>query len=99
MVTAATNGDARALDLAVRDRLPAARPGVVVIGTPAGDRATLVAAVNGAARNAGRDASVLVRRLPDGRGGGSPELAQRGGIPSEHLPDTLGSVPALLSRV
>ncbi|MDT6983490.1 hypothetical protein ACFSUJ_30870 [Streptomyces lusitanus] len=69
--------------VAVRDRLPAARPGVVVIGAPAGDRATLVAAVNGAARNAGRDASALVKRLLDGRGGGSPERAQGGGIPSE----------------
>ncbi|MFD5448053.1 alanine--tRNA ligase [Streptomyces sp. NPDC127100] len=97
LVTAVTDGDARALAIAVRDRLPAARPGVVVIGTPVGDRATLVAAVNGAARSAGRDASALVKRLLDGRGGGSPELAQGGGIPSERLPGTLASVPALLS--
>ncbi|WP_159327647.1 alanine--tRNA ligase [Streptomyces tendae] len=98
VVTATTDGDARALAIAVRDRLPAARPGVVVVGSPAGERATLVAAVNGAARSAGRDASALVKRLLDGRGGGSPELAQGGGIPGDRLPGTLGSVPALLSR-
>ncbi|GGQ08288.1 alanine--tRNA ligase [Streptomyces pseudogriseolus] len=97
VVTATTDGDARALAIAVRDRLPAARPGAVVIGTSAGDRATLVAAVNGAARSAGRDASALVKRLLDGRGGGSPELAQGGGIPVERLPDALASVPALLT--
>ncbi|MFF0703384.1 alanine--tRNA ligase [Streptomyces tendae] len=98
VVTATTDGDARALAIAVRDRLPAARPGVVVVGSPAGERATLVAAVNGAARSAGRDASALVKRLLDGRGGGSPELAQGGGIPGDRLPGALDSVPALLSR-
>ncbi|MFI8486565.1 DHHA1 domain-containing protein, partial [Streptomyces rubrogriseus] len=98
VVTATTDGDARALALAVRERLPATRPGVVVVGSPAGERATLVAAVNGAARSAGRDASALVKRLLDGRGGGSPELAQGGGIPSDRLPGTLDSVPALLFR-
>ncbi|MFE6637050.1 alanine--tRNA ligase [Streptomyces tendae] len=98
VVTATTDGDARALAIAVRDRLPAARPGVVVVGSPVGERATLVAAVNGAARSAGRDASALVKRLLDGRGGGSPELAQGGGIPGDRLPGTLDSVPALLSR-
>ncbi|MGW0461793.1 alanine--tRNA ligase [Streptomyces tendae] len=98
VVTATTDGDARALAIAVRDRLPAARPGVVVVGSQAGDRATLVAAVNGAARSAGRDASALVKRLLDGRGGGSPELAQGGGIPGDRLQGTLDSVPALLSR-
>ncbi|MGW0222101.1 alanine--tRNA ligase [Streptomyces tendae] len=97
VVTATTDGDARALAIAVRERLPAARPGVVVVGSPAGERATLVAAVNGAARSAGRDASALVKRLLDGRGGGSPELAQGGGIPGDRLPGTLDSVPALLS--
>ncbi|MET8457050.1 alanine--tRNA ligase [Streptomyces parvulus] len=98
VVTATTDGgDARTLAVAVRDRLPADRPGVVVVGTPAGDRATLVAAVNGAARSTGRDASALVKRLLDGRGGGSPDLAQGGGIPSERLPATLASVPGLLA--
>ncbi|MFG3082092.1 alanine--tRNA ligase [Streptomyces parvulus] len=98
VVTATTDGgDARTLAVAVRDRLPADRPGVVVVGTPAGDRATLVAAVNGAARSTGRDASALVKRLLDGRGGGSPDLAQGGGIPSERLPATLAAVPGLLA--
>jgi alanyl-tRNA synthetase len=92
-----TDGDARALAVAVRDRLPAARPGVVAVGTPADDRATPVAAVSSAARSAGRDASALGKRLLDGRGGGSPELAQGGGIPSERLADALASVPALLT--
>ncbi len=79
LVTSTTDGDARALAVAVRDRLPAVRPGVVVIGTPAGDRATLVAAVNRAARNAGRDASALVKRVLDGRGGGFPRWPKAAG--------------------
>ncbi|MEU7208867.1 alanine--tRNA ligase [Streptomyces sp. NPDC044989] len=97
VVTATTDGDARALAIAVRECLPATRPGVVVVGSPAGDRATLVAAVNGAARSAGRDASALVKRLLDGKGGGSPEVAQGGGLPAGRLPKTLASVPALLA--
>lgn len=71
--------------IAVRDRLPASRPGVVVVGSPADDQATLVAAVNGATRNEGRDASTPVKRLLDGRGSGSSELANGGGIPSDRL--------------
>jgi alanyl-tRNA synthetase len=97
VVTATTDGDARALAIAVRERLPATRPGVVVVGSPADERATLVAAVNGAARSAGRDASALVKRLLDGKGGGSPEVAQGGGLPAGRLPKTLASVPALLT--
>ncbi|MEV6884861.1 alanine--tRNA ligase [Streptomyces sp. NPDC051135] len=97
VVTATTDGDARALALAVRDRLPAARPGVVVIGARTGERATLVATVNTAARGAGRDASALVKHLLDGKGGGSPEVAQGGGLPADRLPRTLASVLALVT--
>ncbi|MEU4148446.1 alanine--tRNA ligase [Streptomyces parvulus] len=97
VVTAATEDDARALAVSVRDRMPADRPAVVVVGARAGDRATLVATVNAAARSTGRDASSLVKRLLDGKGGGSPEIAQGGGLPADRLPETLASVPALIT--
>ncbi|GAA2063527.1 alanine--tRNA ligase [Streptomyces albiaxialis] len=87
--------DARALATAVRDRLPARAPGIVAVGAPAGERAVVVIAVNRAAREAGHDAGALVRRLLDGRGGGSPGLAQGGGVPAARLAELLARVPRL----
>ncbi|MFF0598720.1 alanine--tRNA ligase [Streptomyces antibioticus] len=88
---------ARALALAVRGLLPAGRPGVVAVGSPAGgDRAVVVTAVNPAGRAAGQDASALVKRLLNGRGGGSPEVAQGGGLPTEELASALAAVPRLI---
>ncbi|WP_306278369.1 hypothetical protein [Streptomyces malaysiensis] len=88
----------RALALAVRDLLPARRPGVVAVGAEAGGSggAVVVMAVNAAARTAGQDAAALVELLLHGRGGGSPDLAQGGGLPAGQLPQTLASIPALV---
>ncbi|MGW4287172.1 alanine--tRNA ligase [Streptomyces sp. NPDC004673] len=88
---------ARGLAGAVRDALPADRPGVVAIGAESGGNAVVVTAVNRAARTAGYDAATLVRRLLDGKGGGSPELAQGGGLPAERLARTLESVKSCLT--
>ncbi|MGV9791516.1 alanine--tRNA ligase [Streptomyces sp. NPDC003435] len=88
---------ARGLAGAVRDALPADRPGVVAIGAESGGNAVVVTAVNRAARTAGYDAATLVRRLLDGKGGGSPELAQGGGLPAERLGRTLESVRSCLT--
>ncbi|GAA0446710.1 alanine--tRNA ligase [Streptomyces olivaceiscleroticus] len=96
VVTATAEGgtdEARALATAVRDRLPAAVPGVAGVGTAAG---VVVLALNKAAREAGLDASVLVKRLLSGRGGGSGELAQGGGLPAGRLAGTLAELPRLL---
>ncbi|MGW4882920.1 alanine--tRNA ligase [Streptomyces sp. NPDC004262] len=99
-VTATTDegGDgARALATAVRGLLPAGRPGVVVVGAESGGGAVLVAAVNPAGRDAQQDASALVRKLLNGRGGGSPELAQGGGVPAGRLPALLDSVAGIVA--
>ncbi|WP_240649290.1 alanine--tRNA ligase [Streptomyces sp. Z26] len=101
LVATATTGEgaapARDLAGAVRDQLPAGRPGVAVVGTEAGRTAVVVVALNQAARDAGLDASALVKRLLSGRGGGTPELAQGGGLPTSELTRTLAAVPGLVS--
>jgi alanyl-tRNA synthetase len=68
----------------LRGRLPAGRPGVAAVIGVAGDRPTVVVAVNDAARAAGLRAGALV--LPaaqalGGRGGGRDDVAQGGGAP------------------
>ncbi|MFE2375275.1 alanine--tRNA ligase [Streptomyces sp. NPDC059398] len=89
-----TPGDARALALAVRDRLPANRPGAAAVATQDG---ALVLALNHAATEAGQNASTLVKRVLDGRGGGSPEIAQGGGLPGERLDRVLADLPGIIS--
>ncbi|GAA5065111.1 alanine--tRNA ligase [Streptomyces similanensis] len=89
---------ARALTVAVRDLLPSDRPGVVAIGVESGGGAVLVAAVNPRAREAGLAASTLVKQLLDGRGGGSPELAQGGGLTADRLASVLEAVPVAVSE-
>ncbi|GHG48199.1 alanine--tRNA ligase [Streptomyces griseocarneus] len=96
VVTATTDADARALALAVRDRLPDSRPGVAAIGAPSGDKAVVTVALNGAAVAAGLSAAALVKSLLGGRGGGTAEVAQGGGLAAEALPATLDAVRGLL---
>ncbi|MEU3825467.1 alanine--tRNA ligase [Streptomyces sp. NPDC029080] len=100
LVTAATDGDAdaaRALATAVRELLPAGRPGVVAVGAESGGKGVLVATVNPAAAGSGLDAARLVRQLLNGRGGGTAELAQGGGLSADRLRDVLRSVPGALA--
>ncbi|MEH6378929.1 alanine--tRNA ligase, partial [Streptomyces sp. KLMMK] len=84
-----TTDEARALALAVRDRLPQGRPGAVAAATASGG---LVLALTTPAREAGLNAGALVKQLLGGRGGGSPEVAQGGGIPAERLNDVLAEL-------
>ncbi|MGA5729187.1 alanine--tRNA ligase [Streptomyces seoulensis] len=102
LVVTATADDgpegARALAGAVRDALPADRPGVVAVGTESGANAVVVTAVNRAARTAGHDAAALVRRLLNGKGGGSAELAQGGGLPAAELARVLASVKSTVTE-
>ncbi|MEU1677005.1 alanine--tRNA ligase [Streptomyces roseifaciens] len=88
-----TTDEARALALAVRDRLPQGRPGAVAAATASGG---LVLALTAPAREAGLNAGVLVKQLLGGRGGGSAEIAQGGGIPAERLNDVLAELPRLV---
>ncbi|MGW9118649.1 hypothetical protein ACWGRV_18775 [Streptomyces sp. NPDC055663] len=82
----------------VRDRLPAAAPGAVGIGTAAG---VVVVALNKAAHKAAHEPDLnvfsLIKQLLGGRGGGSPELAQGGGPAAERLVDTLAEPPRAIA--
>jgi alanyl-tRNA synthetase len=74
----------RKLALDLRGRLPAERPGVVVVAGIPADRPTVVVAVNDAARKAGLAAGALVLPAAEvlgGRGGGKDDIAQGGGAP------------------
>ncbi|WEH32231.1 alanine--tRNA ligase [Streptomyces sp. AM 4-1-1] len=96
VVTTTSEGgtdEARSLAVAVRDRFPTERPGVVAVGTPAG---TVVVAVNKAGLDTGLDSAALVKRLLDGRGGGSRELAQGGGLTPEAVGAALARLPRLV---
>ena len=81
----ATAADAiRKLALDLRDRLPAQRPGVVVVAGIPADRPTIVVVVNEAGRGAGLGAGALVQPAAGalgGRGGGRDDVAQGGGAP------------------
>ena len=74
----------RKLALDLRDRLPAQRPGVVVVAGIPADRPTIVVVVNEAGRGAGLGAGALVQPAAGalgGRGGGRDDVAQGGGAP------------------
>lgn len=80
-----SSNDLRNLTLEVRGKLDAGRPAVVALASTNEGKASLVLAVNPAAREAGLHASELVRQALAGRGGGSSEVAQGGGIPVSEL--------------
>jgi alanyl-tRNA synthetase len=74
----------RKLAVDLRGRLPAERPGVVVVAGVPADRPTVVVTVNDAGRKAGLTAGALVlpaARVLGGRGGGKDDIAQGGGAP------------------
>jgi alanyl-tRNA synthetase len=74
----------RKLAVDLRGRLPAERPGVVVVAGIPADRPTVVVAVNDAGRKAGLTAGALVLPAAEvlgGRGGGKDDIAQGGGAP------------------
>ena len=84
-VPAGTDADSiRRLALDIRGRLPAGRPGVVmVVGVPA-ERPVVVVTVNDVGRDRGLAAGRLVgvaARALGGGGGGKPDVAQGGGGP------------------
>jgi len=99
---AGTPGDlVRGLALDIRGRLPADRPGAVVVAA-GGDRVTLVAAVNEAGRARGLSANALLREAApavDGRGGGKDDVAQGGGSNPAGIPDALLRAEHLVGRV
>src|SRR5690606_5177974 len=97
----AAAGDVRKLALDIRGRLGDA-PGVVTIVGSANGRASVVVAVNDAARERGLSANELVRIAAGalgGRGGGKDDVAQGGGTDVSAAPAALEQVAqALASR-
>ncbi len=91
--------EARALVLAVRDRLGAAAA-VVALAAEVGGRPTVIVATNEAARAAGARAGVLAKAAAaalGGGGGGRDDLAQGGGADSAAIPAALSAVRAALA--
>ena len=87
--------DLRRLALDVRGRIPAERPGAVVVAAATEDRPVVVAAVNELARQWGLRAGELVRtaaQVLGGGGGGKDDVAQGGGRDVAAIADALGAV-------
>ncbi|MEV0133995.1 alanine--tRNA ligase [Dactylosporangium sp. NPDC050688] len=88
----AAGNDVRALVQEIRGRIDPARPAVVAITARAGGKASLVVALNAAAKSRGLSAADLVKAALSGRGGGNADLAQGGGVPAGQVANLLQSV-------
>jgi alanyl-tRNA synthetase len=88
--------DVRTLAQEVRGKL-AGRPAVVAVASRANGKASLVVAVNPAAKDRGLSAGDLVKGALSGRGGGNADLAQGGGVPAEQATELLAAVERLVA--
>ncbi|MFI7160717.1 alanine--tRNA ligase-related protein, partial [Micromonospora chalcea] len=88
----AAANDVRTLAQEIRGRIDPARPAVVAVAARANGKASLVVAVNQAARGRSLSAKDLVKAAFSGRGGGSDDLAQGGGLPAAEAPNLLVTV-------
>ncbi len=88
----ASANDVRTLAQEIRGRIPADRPAVVAVTARAGGKASLIVAVNAAAKSRGVSAADLVKGALSGRGGGNADLAQGGGLPADQAPTLLAVV-------
>jgi alanyl-tRNA synthetase len=89
-------GDVRTLAQEIRGKIDPGRPAVVAVAGRAGGKASLVVAVNRAAVDRGLSAADLVKGALSGRGGGSAELAQGGGVPATEAPALLTAIQSAL---
>ncbi|MEU6024663.1 alanine--tRNA ligase [Micromonospora sp. NPDC047134] len=94
----AAGNDVRTLAQEIRGRIDPARPGVVAVAARSGGKASLVVSVNPAARGRGLAANDLVKAAFSGRGGGSPDLAQGGGLPESEVPTLLMTVEKAIAE-
>ncbi|GAA2631612.1 alanine--tRNA ligase [Dactylosporangium fulvum] len=88
--------EVRTLVQEIRGRIPSDRPAVVAVTSRSGGKASLVVGVNGAAKSRGLSAGDLVKGALSGRGGGSADLAQGGGVPATEAPALLTAVERAL---
>ncbi|HLT11692.1 MAG TPA: alanine--tRNA ligase [Micromonosporaceae bacterium] len=94
----ASSNDVRTLAQEIRGRL-GTRPAVVAVASRSGTKAALVVAVNPPAKSRGLRAVDLVKGALAGRGGGSEDLAQGGGVPADQAPALLATVEKLVAAV
>ncbi len=84
--------DVRTLAQEIRGRIDVSRPAVVAVAASANGKASLIVALNSAAKSRGLSAAELVKGALSGRGGGNADLAQGGGLPAEQVPALLAAV-------
>jgi alanyl-tRNA synthetase len=94
----AGGNDVRTLAQEIRGKIDPQRPAVVAVAARSGGKASLVVAVNAAAKSRGFSAADLVKGALSGRGGGSPDLAQGGGVPAGEAPTLLLAVEKALAE-
>ena len=88
----AAGNDVRTLAQEIRGKIDAARPAVVAVAARSNGKASLIVAINGAAKSRGLSAADLVKGALSGRGGGNADLAQGGGVPADQVPGLLAAV-------
>jgi alanyl-tRNA synthetase len=88
----AAGNDVRTLAQEIRGRIDSARPAAVAVAARANGKASLIVAINAAAKSRGLSAADLVKGALSGRGGGNADLAQGGGVPADQVPALLASV-------
>jgi alanyl-tRNA synthetase len=88
----AAGNDVRTLAQEIRGKIDAARPAVVAVAARSNGKASLIVAINGAAKSRGVSAADLVKGALSGRGGGNADLAQGGGLPADQVPALLAAV-------
>ncbi|MEV6495361.1 alanine--tRNA ligase-related protein, partial [Actinoplanes sp. NPDC051633] len=88
----AAGNDVRTLAQEIRGRIEQSRPAVVAVAARSNGKASLIVALNAAAKGRGLSASDLVKGALSGRGGGNADLAQGGGLPADQVPMLLSAV-------
>ncbi|MBL7261257.1 alanine--tRNA ligase [Paractinoplanes lichenicola] len=88
----AAGNDVRTLAQEIRGKIDAVRPAVVAVAARSNGKASLIVAINGAAKDRGLAAADLVKGALSGRGGGNADLAQGGGVPADQVPVLLAAV-------
>ncbi|BCJ41519.1 alanine--tRNA ligase [Actinoplanes ianthinogenes] len=94
----AGGNDVRTLAQDIRGKFDPARPAVVAVTARSGGKATLIVAINAAAKGRGLSAGDLVKGALSGRGGGNADLAQGGGVPAAEAPNLLAAVEKALTE-